>query len=285
LSDDAVAGWLAQIPELSDEPALIVSFEEKAGPCERVVYANAALGRLLGRAASALNGRSLDLLRADANDAAGLARLRAAARHRQPVQMRLLVGAPSRTVRVEIKGRPLPGDGNPYLLLLRDVTRQAAMADALKQLNRRFEALTALTSEAVFYFRLGPDCRLVLEWCAGAFERMIGYEPSEIEGLGGWSAVVDRADLRLVQRRAQRWLTGSGTSVEYRVRARGGRICWLEEVGQPQWDEERELVVGVLCAARDVSKTRSTEQQPAGERGWLESPGALDRRFRLRARP
>jgi PAS domain S-box-containing protein len=261
LSDDAVAGWLAQIPELSSEAVLIVSFEDGAGPRERVVYANAALGRLLGRAGPALYGRSLDLLRADATDEAGLARLRDAVRHRQPVQMKLLVGGSSRTAWVEIKGRPLRGDGNPYLLLFRDVTRQAAMADALKLLNQRFDALTALTSEAVFYFRLGPDCRLVLEWCAGAFERMIGYKASEIEGLGGWSAVVDRADLRLVQRRAQRWFAGSGTSVEYRVRARGGRLCWLEEVGQPQWDGERELVVGVLCAARDVSQTRSTEQR------------------------
>ena len=269
MSNDAVAGWLAQIPELSREAVLILSSEHGADPSERVVYANAALGTLLGRAASALPGRSLDVLRAEGTDAAALARLRGAARHRQPVRMKLLVAAPSESAWVEINGWPLRGQGDAYLLLLRDVSRKSAMAGALKLLNQRFEALSALTSEAVFYFRLGPDCRLALEWSAGAFERMTGYKPSEIEGLGGFSAVVDRADLRLVQRRAQRWLTGSDTSVEYRIRPRGGRICWLQELGRPQWDEQRELVVGVLCVARDVSKLRSTEESlQAKEHDW-----------------
>jgi diguanylate cyclase (GGDEF)-like protein/PAS domain S-box-containing protein len=269
LSDDAIAGWLAQIPELSSEAALILSLEDGAVPRERVVYANAALGSLLGRAASALYGRSLDVLRAQATDTAALAHLRGAARSRQLVHMKLLVAGPSKSAWVEISGRALRGHGDAYLILLRDVTRQSAMADALKLLNQRFEALTALTSEAVFYFRLGPDCRLALEWCAGAFERMSGYKPSEIEGMGGFSAVVESADLRIVQTRAQRWFTGSDTSVEYRIRARDGRLCWLQEVGRPQWDAQRELVVGVLCVARDVSKMRSTEQSlQAKEDDW-----------------
>ena len=279
MSDDAIAGWLAQIPELSSEAALILSLadealadggpENRAGAGERIVYANAALGSLLGRAASELYGRSLDLLRAQGADAAALARLRAAARDRRPARMRLRIAGASGNASVEATGCPLHGDQAGYLLLLRDVSRQSAMADALKLLDQRFEALTALTSEAVFYFRLGPDCRLGLEWCAGAFERMTGYKLSEIEGLGGLSAVVERADLRLVQRRAQRWLTGSDTSAEYRIRGRGGRLCWWQEVGRPQWDEQRELVVGVLCVARDVSEMRSTEQSlQAKEDDW-----------------
>jgi PAS domain S-box-containing protein len=279
LSNDAIAGWLAQIPELTSEAALILSLEgggpedqalaDGAGPRERVVYANAALGSLLGRAVSDLYGRSLDLLHAQGADATALARLKTAARDRRSVRTRLRIAGASGSAWVEATGCPLHGHGAGYLLLLRDVSRQSAMADALKLLDQRFEALAALTSEAVFYFRIGPDCRLALEWSAGAFERMTGYKPNEIEGLGGFSAVVDRADLRLVQRRSQRWLAGSDTSVEYGIRGRDGRLCRWQEVGRPQWDEQHELVIGVLCVARDVSGMREAEQSlQAKEDDW-----------------
>jgi hypothetical protein len=35
----------------------------------------------------------------------------------------------------------------------------------------------------------------------------------------------------------------------------------LRDAGWPQWDESRELVIGVLCAAQDITERRTLEEQ------------------------
>ena len=101
----------------------------------------------------------------------------------------------------------------------------------------------------------------MLGWTAGAFERVTGYAAAEIEALGGWSALVEPTDLRIVQRRAQRLLAGEQASAEYRIRRRDGSRRWLRDTGWPQWDEARELIVGVLCVAQDITERRRLEEQ------------------------
>ena len=101
----------------------------------------------------------------------------------------------------------------------------------------------------------------MLDWTAGAFERLTGYSAAEIEAVGGWSALVEPADLRIVQRRAQKLLAGEQASAEYRIKRRDGSRRWLRDTGWPQWDEARELVVGVLCVAQDITERRALEEQ------------------------
>jgi PAS domain S-box-containing protein len=118
---------------------------------------------------------------------------------------------------------------------------------------------------------------LVLEWSAGAFADLIGYGPAEIEALGGWIALVEPADLRLVQRRAQRLLAGEEAAAEYRIRTRSGGQCWLRDLGRPQWDDTHELVVGILCVAQDITEQRgSAERLLAEQRARGSLIGLLD---------
>jgi PAS domain S-box-containing protein len=105
----------------------------------------------------------------------------------------------------------------------------------------------------------------VIEWSAGTFAQLTGYSPDEIEALGGWTALVEPADLRLVRRRAQRLLAGEEATAEYRVRTRDGACCWLRDLGHPHWDDAHELVVGVLCVAQDVTAQRRLEESLQSE--------------------
>ena len=64
-----------------------------------------------------------------------------------------------------------------------------------------------------------------------------------------------------MQLRAQKFIAGEQASAEYRVKSRDGARHWLRDAGWPQWDEARELVIGVLCAAQDITERRALEEQ------------------------
>ena len=227
-----------------------------------VTYANSSFARLVGRAAEALVGQSVQVLASAVTDPQEFARLIDAIERQRAIDLVLQVtGAGARRIWVEAEGRPLAGEHRPYLLHLRDVTAQRGVVATAQRLERRFDALAKLTSDGVYHLRTEPDCRLVLDWTAGAFERLTGYGAPEVEALGGWTALVEPADLRIVQRRAQRLLAGEPATVEYRIKGRDGARHWLRDTGWPQWDDERELVVGILCAAEDITERRRLEER------------------------
>ena len=191
-----------------------------------------------------------------------LARVIDAIEQQRAIDLALQIAAAGgRTLWTQLQGRPLAGEHRSYMIHLRDVTTQRTVVATAQRLERRFDALANLTSDGVYHLRVDPDCRLILDWTAGAFERLTGYNVAELEALGGWLALVEPADVRLVQRRAQKLLTGEQASAEYRIRSRDGAHHWLRDTGWPQWDEARELVVGILCAAQDITEHRALEEK------------------------
>jgi len=237
------------------EPLLVLTSE---GDGERlmITYANAALLRLTGLGAADVVGGSLRILRAAQTDPFDLARIARAASRRTALELRLTVKGAGGAVPVEATGRPLAGDDASYLVRLRDLSGEHAIARTLAQSAQRLQLFGELSTDCLYYLRVGPDCRLELEWTAGAFERLIGYRAEEIAALGGWTALIEPEDLKRVQRRGQKLLAGEPAVAEYRITARGGRQLWLHEVARPRWDAARELVVGAVCCATDVTEQR-----------------------------
>jgi diguanylate cyclase (GGDEF)-like protein/PAS domain S-box-containing protein len=257
---------LGRIPDLIGAPIMVVASGEAGGAVPRIVYVNAAAAALIGRAAGELLDQPLDVLVAARTDALDFARLVDAARWRREIGLSLRLAGGAEGICLEVKGSPLRDDRALYLLELRDMSELQALADAVRLHEIRHLALARLTSDVVYYLRVEPDCRMVIEWAAGTFAQLIGYSPAEIEALGGWTALVEPADLRLVQRRAQRLLAGEEATAEYRVRSRDGTCCWLRDLGHPHWDDAHELVVGVLCVAQDVTGQRRLEEDLQAER-------------------
>ncbi len=256
----------AQLVELIGEPIVILTASDGGRATPVIAYANPSFARLIGRAADAVVGQSMHVLASAVTEPLELARLIDAIERQRAIDLTLQVaGAAGRRLWTELEGRPLAGTGRPYMVRLRDVTAQRAVVTTARRLERRFDALANLTSDGVYHLRVDPDCRLVLDWMAGAFERLTGYGVAELEALGGWSALVEPADRRILQRRAQKLLAGEQASAEYRIKNRDGARRWLRDTGWPQWDEAHELVVGILCAAADITEQRRLEEQLLAE--------------------
>ena len=251
----------AQIVEQLSEPIVIFAVPDGGSTTPAIAYANPAVVRLLGCGERALVGRSVDTLVAADTEPLDLARLIHAVSHHRPIDLTMRVAsAGGEAVWTVVQGRPLSGD-RLYLVHLHDVTRYRTLVTMAQRLERRFDALAQLTSDSVYQLRIEPDCRLALDWTAGAFERLIGYSPSEIEAMGGWSALVDPLDARIVQRRAQKLLAGEKATAEYRIKGKDGTRRWVRDTGWPQWDDARELVVGALCVVQDVNDQRMLEER------------------------
>ncbi len=252
----------AQLVELIGKSIVIVAADSDGRATPVITYANSGFTRLIGRPTEALLGQTVHVLASAITELQEFARLIDAIERQRALDLALqIIGAGGRRIWIEVEGRPLVGDHRPYLLHLRDVTAKRGVVAAAQRFERRFDALANLTSDGVYHLRTEPDCRLVLDWTAGAFERLTGYGAAEVEALGGWTALVEPADLRIVQRRAQRLLAGEPASVEYRIKSRDGTRHWLHDTGWPQWDDERELVVGILCTAEDITERRRLEEQ------------------------
>jgi diguanylate cyclase (GGDEF)-like protein/PAS domain S-box-containing protein len=255
-----------QLVEEVGEPIVVLAAPGDGGVVPMIAYANSAFCRLVGRAADAVVGQSVQVLASAIIGRSEFARLVDAVERQRAIRLVMrITGAGARRLWIEIEGRPLTGANQPYMLRLHDITAQRSVVTAARRLERRFDALARLTSDGVYHLRVDPDCRLVLDWTVGAFERLTGYGVAEIEALGGWSALVEPTDLRLLQRRAQKLLAGEEASAEYRIRTRDGTRRWLRDTGWPQWDEAHELVVGILCAADDVTEQRRLEEQLLAE--------------------
>jgi diguanylate cyclase (GGDEF)-like protein/PAS domain S-box-containing protein len=250
-----------RVVEQLSEPIAILGPQGGGNEALVIVYANPALARLLGRDERALLGQSVHVLATPDTEPLELARLIDGVAQRRAVDLVMQVaGAGGVAAWSEVRGRPLAGVG-PYVVHLHDVTPQRAAVAKAQRLERRFDALARLTSDSVYQLRVETDCRLTLDWTAGAFARLVGYSAPEVEALGGWTALVDPADARIVQRRAQKLLAGETASAEYRIKGKDGARRWLRDTGWPQWDEAHELVVGALCVAEDVTERRALEER------------------------
>jgi diguanylate cyclase (GGDEF)-like protein/PAS domain S-box-containing protein len=252
----------AQIVELIGDPIAIAAPRDADHAAPTIVHANAGFARLIGRHAEAIMGQSLQAVGSTVIEPSDLARIIDAIEQQRAIDLALQIAAAGgRTLWTQLQGRPLAGQHRSYMIHLRDVTTQRTVVATAQRLERRFDALANLTSDGVYHLRVDPDCRLILDWTAGAFERLTGYSVAELEALGGWLALVEPADVRLVQRRAQKLLSGERASAEYRIRSRDGALRWVRDTGWPQWDEARELVVGILCAAQDITEHRALEEK------------------------
>jgi hypothetical protein len=130
--------------------------------------------RLIGRTADAVIGQSVHVLASAVNAPHQFARLIEAVEWQRAIGLILqIIGADGRRLWAELEGRPLEGVDRSYMLRLRDVAWRTVVAKA-RRLERRFNALAQLTSDGVYHLRVDPDCRLVLNWMAGAFERLTG---------------------------------------------------------------------------------------------------------------
>ena len=143
--------------------------------------------------------------------------------------------------------RPSDADGKPPEL--------AAASE------ERYRLISAVATDYVFSSAVEPDGRLVLNWVAGAFEKITGYSFEEYVARGGWRAAVHPDDRAQDDRDMETLRANRDLRSELRTLAKDGRIVWVEVSAHPVWDERQNRLAGIYGAVKDVTRRKQAETE------------------------
>jgi len=139
----------------------------------------------------------------------------------------------------------------------RVIERQWA-EERLQQSELRYRAVSELTSDYGYAFRIEPNGAVVTEWFAGPVERITGYTSQELESMGGGFHIVHPEDAPSALQRVQRLVLGEPDVSEFRIVTKSGETRWLRESGRPVLGVDGR-VVRIFCAAQDVTERKRAE--------------------------
>jgi diguanylate cyclase (GGDEF)-like protein/PAS domain S-box-containing protein len=226
----------------------------------RIVNANDAFCRLVGRTREQLEGKPVSSLSHPTDSGAADGRLTA-----------VMDGRVERDswerVLADTKGGPLPvfvhaallrepdGTPNGVAVFVQDLSALRRAESALARREAKFEAFALGASEWVLVL----DASATLQFVSSAVSRLLGYDPTEITGRDVWDFV--HPDEIPEARRAFEAALGSAGSIEtaeFRLIDAFGRWHWVEQVYTNCLGDAD--IEGVVCNARVVTARVLAEQ-------------------------
>ncbi len=130
---------------------------------------------------------------------------------------------------------------------------------ALRTGVERFRTISELGTDYAYCFRIEPDGSVVGEWVTGAFTRITGFTPEEVEARAGGIGIVHPDDVIVALRRMQALLAGRPDASDYRIITKSGEVRWLHDHGRPERDAAQGRVVRIRGAAHDITDRKRAE--------------------------
>lgn len=127
--------------------------------------------------------------------------------------------------------------------------------------EERYRLISSVATDYVFSSAVEPDGRLVLQWVAGAFEKITGYAFEEYVARGGWRAAVHPDDLAQDDRDLETLRSNRPLRSELRTLAKDGRIVWVEVSAHPAWNDKENRLAGIYGAVKDVTRRKQAEAE------------------------
>jgi PAS domain S-box-containing protein len=171
-----------------------------------------------------------------------------------------------------------------------DITELRQSAEALRLSEERHRQIAGLLSDYVYSGHILHDGSSRTEWISGAFERITGYTPEEINQLeGGFSALLLPEDLGEIAAALPSVRPGSTRSTEYRIRRKDGELRWLHDNMQYGSDELSQGGFAIMGAVQDITAQKLAQEELAARQRDLEalientdgSIWAIDTQYRL----
>ncbi|MFQ5578059.1 MAG: PAS domain S-box protein, partial [Anaerolineae bacterium] len=145
--------------------------------------------------------------------------------------------------------------------LRRQIQDRKQAEEALRVSEARYRAVSELTSDYAFAFKVEPDGSLTYEWIAGALARITGYTPDELAARGGWKSVVYPDDWPVAQAQFKSLLAGQVSVIEYRIVSKSGELRWVRDYARPTWDKTTKRVTHIHGAVQDISDYKQAQEE------------------------
>ncbi len=141
-----------------------------------------------------------------------------------------------------------------------DITERKHIEEALQKSEERYQAISELTSDYSYAYRVESDGQLAFEWIAGALERLSGFTLEELAAKGGWESLIYPKDMSIPSGQLKSLLSNQPETVEYRIVDKGGNLRWMRDIAKPVWDNEEDRLVRIYGAVQDFTEQRKAEE-------------------------
>lgn len=143
---------------------------------------------------------------------------------------------------------------------VRDVTEVHEERKRVVLSERRYRAISKLTSGYVLSLRVEQGGAFSLEWLEGAFEEIVGRPPEGFYEAGGLLSVVHPEDRQILERRREKVLSGESASDEFRILRPDGSVRWIRAFAGPEVDENGR-VVRIYAAVADITHEKEMQER------------------------
>ena len=141
-----------------------------------------------------------------------------------------------------------------------DISDRKQIEKELEASEARYRAVSKLTSDYAYAFRVEPDGNLVREWVTGALTHITGYTVDELKARGGWESMIHPDDLHIPYSQLKALLAGQEMTIEYRIVAKKGNIRWTRDYAKPEWNEDSGRTTHIYGAIQDITERVEAEE-------------------------
>jgi PAS domain S-box-containing protein len=149
----------------------------------------------------------------------------------------------------------------------------------LAESEEKYRLISEVISDYTFSSALNSEGKLFLNWVAGAFETITGYDYPEYVARGGWLAALHPDDVEQDARDMEQLRQNQDVVTEVRTFTKSGELRWVRVYGHPVWDAERQQLVGIYGAVQDVTERKLVEAEREALIHELEAKNAELERF------
>lgn len=148
-----------------------------------------------------------------------------------------------------------------YQSVGRDITEQKQAVKALQESENRYRAVSELTSDYSYAYRVEPNGALVNEWVTGALFQLTGFTSEELRMVGGWEHLIHPDDIDIPKDQLNVILSNQAKTIEYRIVAKDGQVRWMRDYARPRWDETEGRVTHIEGAVKDITERKLAEER------------------------
>ncbi|MCU0639680.1 MAG: PAS domain S-box protein [Candidatus Krumholzibacteria bacterium] len=136
--------------------------------------------------------------------------------------------------------------------LERQIHEKERTEKALRRSEERYRSVTELASDYMYAGKIYPDLTVKRDWVAGAFEKITGYRPDEIECELGHPDILHPDDRGIAVKHLEDFIAGRSVDSEFRIITKSGELRWIHSFGVPgeRGDDGGIRVVG---AVKDIT--------------------------------
>ena len=139
-----------------------------------------------------------------------------------------------------------------------DITEQKQAELSLQTREDQFRRFSELTSDYIYEVDM-RTLPFVPNVVVGSYQRVVGYNESELAEKGGWTGIMHSEDLVAGQEVSKQLHAGVSTIHEYRITNKDGEVRWLCDHACPVLQDGE--LVQIIGGVKDITETKALRDQ------------------------